>query len=832
MVPKFQLTRLYHRFKFSTTLLPYPLFCLTHLVAARGIQAGAFEADYKSVDDLLHRPILEDVDYVPLKWKKGILDKPIFPMSYSLFIRILRRVILVAGFPFLPRCYAFRVGAGAQLDGCLTTALRNFIMSHSTDVCENNYMSEHVREDLIKCRFGAFAGTNDPLFDLLWDISMQNDPGAPIDPTPQQKLDLESRRDVTELKGRLEALQKSGPKTDISRVKALLENLRQRLYTLVVADSRERYFTEAAKLRSRGLSTIHLRSSEPPPYSDHTTLNIKGLVELFVGHTISDDGKPSQEFIFDSHAEERSEKAMAWLLSYMAKAWTLLAATGSLVCSGDQELLEQKSTDQKSPGKPTCFVCKADFDRRRNLTRHVKAQHLQILSTPFQCPECARLGLPPYTSSSPQDWSSHTEKVHGKRHAPYLTNDLSSDCIASQDYAVPHDCFVCTDSVPASRAGAITHYSRHTAVLSSKKLFMCLECVSSEVEGAKLASYSGIEMLYHLGENHSHPDIGCCPLCAWYGSVRGLRTHVRGHFKKDPVPCQMCDTKDASKFDSYDSWYSHRELAHGRDVLSGLKAPKRTEVQQTTAGAKRKRSRCHEMEFKLDFEGSSGPEQKRARVSVGDEVGASEDFNGGKGDFMDNSLDYPSCDSLSVSSLSTSLGLDTPQTEFFPVDSFEHILWADRSFQDGMDDDTILSHDLDLLLKKESPGSLATKDDWVDIVYADTGHTGPKDGSDATANLDLDIHLDLGHAHLVKLNEMCFAWPPQDEGLGEWGDEEREGFSNWVVQNTLPINQSQRSASLSFLLILVLSSLLFVIFPLSLRAGGQSSATAPSLSVN
>ena len=141
-------------------------------------------------------------------------------------------------------------------------------------------MSEHVREDLIKCRFGAFAGSNDP--------------GAPINPTPQQKLALESRQDVTELRERLEALQNSGPKADMSRVKALLENLRQRLYALVVADSREKYFTEAAKLRSRGLSTIHLRSSEPPPCFDHTALDINGLVELFAGHTISDNGKPSQ----------------------------------------------------------------------------------------------------------------------------------------------------------------------------------------------------------------------------------------------------------------------------------------------------------------------------------------------------------------------------------------------------------------------------------------------------------------------------------------------------------------------------------------------------------
>ncbi|KAK5219362.1 hypothetical protein LTR72_007746, partial [Exophiala xenobiotica] len=44
------------------------------------------------------------------------------------FPYVLRRVLLVAGFVLLPRCYAFRFGAGAEFEGCLTTALRNFVM--------------------------------------------------------------------------------------------------------------------------------------------------------------------------------------------------------------------------------------------------------------------------------------------------------------------------------------------------------------------------------------------------------------------------------------------------------------------------------------------------------------------------------------------------------------------------------------------------------------------------------------------------------------------------------------------------------------------------------
>ncbi|KAJ2898906.1 hypothetical protein MKZ38_003590 [Zalerion maritima] len=650
------------KFKFSTTLLPYPLFCLTHLVAVRGIQAGVFEADYKSVDDLLHRPILEDVDYVPLEWNGSMLDKQIFPTSYAVFTRILRHVLLVAGFPFLPRCYAFRVEALPR-----------------------------------------------------------------------------GSQDVTERRERLEALQKQPrPKPASSRAKALLESLRQRLYALMVADSRERYFAEAAKLRSRGLSTGHLRCSDP------AALDINGLVELFAGHTLSDNGRPSKEFVFDDHAEERSEKAMNWLLSYVAKAWT-------------------KSTEQRSPGKSTCFVCQVSFERRGNLTRHAKKNHLQILSAPFQCPECDCLGLPPHTTRSLSGWRNHTETVHGELHAPNLTDEPSSDYAVAPGCAAAYDCFVCGDSIPASRTDAIKHYRPHTAAVSSERLFACSECVSSEVAGAKTTSYSGNEMLHHLAKTHGHPDVARCPLCVWYGSVRGISTHVRGHFRKDPVPCLLCDVKDALSFDGYNSWYSHRELVHGQGALFGLRPPKRTQDQPATAGTKRKVSRCHDAGLNIVFEGCSLEEvgRKRARLSpcspyLDGESGLFTDETGGAIEDVkdDGSIDYANSEGPSIFSLATSPSLDTPRTQFSPIDiSFEPALRYAGGFGEGADDDTILFPDLDQLLKEgSSPCHLA----------------GPKDMQDgATLGLDLDLNLDMDYAHLVQLDEMDFAQPPHEEGLGQ-----------------------------------------------------------------
>lgn len=107
------------KFQFTSTLLPYPLFCLTHLIAVSGVHFKAFKAGYTSIDYLLHRPDLENVDYIHLEWRENMLGTKIFDMSYTSFWRTLRRVLLVAGFSTLTRIYAFRLEALAEYDGTL-----------------------------------------------------------------------------------------------------------------------------------------------------------------------------------------------------------------------------------------------------------------------------------------------------------------------------------------------------------------------------------------------------------------------------------------------------------------------------------------------------------------------------------------------------------------------------------------------------------------------------------------------------------------------------------------------------------------------------------------
>jgi hypothetical protein len=104
---------------FSITFVPHPSIDLASLVAARAIKDDAFKPSIDSIEALLRRPILEDVDYVPLKWKKAKLDQPIFPLTYATYHRLWHRTCIVAGLREEIRPYTLRVGAGARLDGTL-----------------------------------------------------------------------------------------------------------------------------------------------------------------------------------------------------------------------------------------------------------------------------------------------------------------------------------------------------------------------------------------------------------------------------------------------------------------------------------------------------------------------------------------------------------------------------------------------------------------------------------------------------------------------------------------------------------------------------------------
>jgi hypothetical protein len=55
-----------YRLTLSITTVPYQLLCLTSILMARVLSKQAFQVNYESLDDILDRPNLGRMDYIPL----------------------------------------------------------------------------------------------------------------------------------------------------------------------------------------------------------------------------------------------------------------------------------------------------------------------------------------------------------------------------------------------------------------------------------------------------------------------------------------------------------------------------------------------------------------------------------------------------------------------------------------------------------------------------------------------------------------------------------------------------------------------------------------------
>ncbi|GJC82568.1 hypothetical protein ColLi_05406 [Colletotrichum liriopes] len=136
---------------FTVTCVPCEKICLLRSLIACALQAGAFEAGFDSFETLLKQPKLENVDYVPLRWKEGMAKKPIVPIKYYTFWRIWHRIL-------------------------------------------------HVSEDLARLAFGDLAGRKDELNQFLRQSTYKRDDQAPLYPTSGDLAGFEKRKDVSLLR--------------------------------------------------------------------------------------------------------------------------------------------------------------------------------------------------------------------------------------------------------------------------------------------------------------------------------------------------------------------------------------------------------------------------------------------------------------------------------------------------------------------------------------------------------------------------------------------------------------------------------------------------------
>ena len=428
-------------FQFTTTLLPYPLLCLTHLVCVAGIHSNAFKVGHQTVNDLIHRPEFgPKANYIPLDWRKDLLDQPIFNMSYATFTRKLHTVLLVAGFRKAPRTYAFRIGALIEYDKALTQATRNFVASHSTKIFESNYQTRNVRVNLAGVRFGACAGgaSDESLFQVLRDLSKQNDSGAPIAITAEQRRSIELRRDVTERREAVEQAKIDGDDASVKEKRSALSQRRRVVTELVLEKSREKYFVDADECRAAGLPTDHLidSSRSSRSQSEHASFDIGGVMKLWTGEAgFGDRAGTSEDLSFDAEAEVRSEKAMEWLVGYAA-----MDRDSKAKSKASKACYKAKAPNVAKISEWTCLLCvgtkwKSSFTERGSLTRHNTSRHIKnhAFDISFPCPRCVSDGVsPPPMISSAIGWADHMT-VHGLEYTPVVTEKHLSIAAADEE---------------------------------------------------------------------------------------------------------------------------------------------------------------------------------------------------------------------------------------------------------------------------------------------------------------------------------------------------------------------------------------------------------------
>ncbi|EHA56174.1 hypothetical protein MGG_02036 [Pyricularia oryzae 70-15] len=307
------------------------------------------------------------------------------------------RVLEVAGFRDLLRIYAIRVGAGNRLDGALSSAVRNYMLSHSTTVYETSYQPRNVGHDLTEIAFGDRAGSNKELFDLMRDSSLGRDADAPIYITKAELESFEKRSDMRALRAQYAKLKKDESleaKKEANRIQSRLGKLVNELTALTLSVKRRDYFRFVDTRRASGRATDDLHVA---PINPRRTRHAEaGPPAMMVGQIMCQD----------STAVDSGTAMELWGSSLVA----------FLKCRDDdlKAALAPTLIPSISVTNSICLLCKKEFTQRRNLTRHVASVHNKQFQRPFDCPVCVDKCI----INDAAHWSHHIDIFHGRQNAP------------------------------------------------------------------------------------------------------------------------------------------------------------------------------------------------------------------------------------------------------------------------------------------------------------------------------------------------------------------------------------------------------------------------------
>ena len=279
--------------------------------------------------------------------------------------------------------------------GCLQPALRNFIVSHSTEVFERSYQPVRLRANLANIAFGDKARHDTALWEAISNSLHNRDPNAPTRLTKKEIDQFESRKDITELRKELKYItaKEGSSSQEAKKVSSRIRYTLDCLERLEIQEKRRKYFEEADKLRAMNKSTAHLKQEvqnlKRKRFGNSSAYAAKLASLLFQTNITSGSSRSSCRFYKRSKRTERD-----WRYSSFRK-------------------------ESKEPAR--CLFGCGTFFNTSALTRHVRHLHMHIFKARFLCPECKRMNLGEVViEANPCAWSSHVRRVHGAVHTPNL----------------------------------------------------------------------------------------------------------------------------------------------------------------------------------------------------------------------------------------------------------------------------------------------------------------------------------------------------------------------------------------------------------------------------
>ncbi|KAF5969555.1 domain-containing protein [Fusarium coicis] len=419
---------------FHITFVPRRSICLP-LFIARAFSDNAFYGDYQTFQDLQSLSLEKTVQYRTLQWKPEFhgrhKSKSIIPASYHQFRDIWNRTMCVMGMPENPRIYGLRVGAAGRLNGQLTPALRNYILSHSSEVFERSYHPVQLSEDIMGVSYKELAAGNKDLLGAMQGVCYKRDKNAPIYIKKEDLDGFYERKDII----RLRELQKDEnlKKKATGRIQYIINYLEDRL----LEQKRLEYF-EAVK---EGRETLVDHSATNPRRKQNIASSIvAGRIAPFF-----EDGVPAETLV-------------GKLVAYLRNRSVEVA-----------EKDPTSDTDLEGSEKPRCLICSGPpFHGGPSLARHVWSAHSDFFQNGFFCPECRRLGIDnSWIPAGEAAWSSHVERTHGTIHAP-------KPLAAKLAY-----CLLCSSRF--TLRGFNQHFYRHPLSFFQTP-FHCPECEQQDVQ--------------------------------------------------------------------------------------------------------------------------------------------------------------------------------------------------------------------------------------------------------------------------------------------------------------------------------------------------------------